>query len=275
MDTPADDVSVTSWTELVAALRDDAFMLPPELCGRHVRSKFVFRGMSDASWPLRTSLERLGSPPERVERPLLRNFRKYSPPQAFQHDSPWEILALAQHNGLPTRCLDWTTSPLVAAHFATVEPQHRQADGVIWAIDAVAWRDALLPDFLLDLMRREGAGLFDIPILARRFKDLAELDDAGLTPPGLFLLLEPPSIDSRIANQAGVLSVVSAGTGGHQAWVDHVRAHHPGVVRRLVIDARAKGEIRDMLDHNNLNERMLFPGLPGLCEWLRRYYSPA
>jgi hypothetical protein len=25
-----------------------------------------------------------------------------------------------------------------------------------------------------------------------------------------------------------------------------------------------------MLDYNNINERALFPGLPGLCSWLKR-----
>ena len=44
---------------------------------------------------------------------------------------------------------------------------------------------------------------------------------------------------------------------------------------RIIVAGAAKPEIRDMLDQNNLTERMLFPGLPGLCDWLRRDDGPA
>ena len=255
------ETRVENWKQLTEILYD----IPKSEHDRH-RSQFVYRGVANTSWSLITSLIRLGGHHAAVERPLLRNFRKYAEPGSIPSDSPWVQLAVAQHHGLPTRLLDWTVSPRVALHFATFEERNFDRDGAIWCVDVPEARK-FLPDELRQILDRESAFLFSVELL-ESIRGLDDFDKLGRERP-FVLFFEPPSLDARIVNQGAVMSVMS----GPSLDLQDFLVHHPSVYRKIVIPKEIKWEIRDKLDQDNITERMLFPGLDGLSKWLTRYYG--
>ena len=121
---------ITSW---------DAFL---KLVIKPPYSNWAFRGERDERWPLYSSLSRYLQSfgvhkkawPEQEAR-ILRIFKRKAhqfvdrPPE-WEDDFQW--LALMQHHGAPTRLIDFTWSPYVAAFFAL---ERTVTDGVVWAMN--------------------------------------------------------------------------------------------------------------------------------------------
>ena len=253
---------VTSWAELQDKLFSNTF---DKKINRH-RSPFIYRGMNEANKALKTSLARLGGPYDKLEKHLLRNFKKYAHTNVLPGQSNWNWLALAQHHGLPSRLLDWTYSPYVALHFATNDLKHYDKDGVIWVLNYVKLNQ-LLPDKLQERIDHEQSNTFTAEMLDSVCQGLEELDE--LAEEDFLLFLEPPSLDDRIVNQFALFSLLSNATLLLDDWLeDHDQFYH-----RLILPKELKWEIRDKLDQANISERVLFPGLDGLSMWLKRQYS--
>jgi hypothetical protein len=258
------ELRVESWTELHERLYEASWQ---EDLGRH-RSNFALRGRARGDEGLETSLQRLSDDPAALEAPLIRSFRRYAQRSDVPYDSTWNWLALAQHHGLPTRLLDWTYSPYVALHFATTSLDRYEGDGVVWMVDYVRAHE-LLPDALRRVLGDEGANVFTAEMLDRAARRRSDLDDLA-EDDDFVLFLEPPSLDDRIVNQYALFSLMSSPTASLDEWAER----HGELVRRIVVPAALKWEVRDKLDQANVTERVLFPGLDGLSAWLRRYYLP-
>jgi len=232
------------------------------------RSDLAYRGRADAAEDLSTSLMRLGGDPADLERHLVRNFRKYAAADAVPQDSIWNWLALAQHHGVPTRMLDWTFSPLVALHFATSRLESMERDGVVWCVDYVRLHE-LAPPELRTLIEAEGANVvFTTEMLARAAAGFRDFDWLGNGDFAIFV--EAPSFDERIVNQYALFSLTSSPS----LALDVNLEQHAELVRRVLVPAGLKWEVRDKLDQANVTERVLFPGLDGLARWLTRHYLP-
>lgn len=244
---------------------------PDAVTGRR-RDTGVYRGSSDASYPLLTSLDRLGGARQAhakadLEAHILRNFIRYSRPHlGTEPVNDWEQLVSAQHHGVPTRLLDWTYSPLVATFFAT-----RPADDgeerarAVWRLD---WKSV--------------HEKFDLPGLSLLVADLEKHlgADGPFTPWSLMArgaprdfaaLLEPPSLDERIVAQAAVFTLCSDKSRPFDSFLS--KHGLGGSLTKFVIPAEEVGRFRDQLDLVGIDERRLFPDLDGVAAAIRRYYT--
>jgi hypothetical protein len=112
-----------------------------------VRGRYLFRGHRDATWTLKSRFDRQFSETpiehrEHVQESLISHFRReceHFPGYADDLKDHAQCLALAQHHGLPTRLLDWTESPYIAAYFAfhdhLVNDGSRTTSVAIWLLN--------------------------------------------------------------------------------------------------------------------------------------------
>jgi hypothetical protein len=162
--------------------------------------------------------------------------------------------------------MDWSYSPLVAAHFATVGDGDQ--DRAIWRLDwAAVHRHFGLPPlaFLVEdvggLLRSQGV---------ETLWDLFELPDGG--PARFVCMLDPPALDARIVAQAASFTMCT----DKRHSLDEILERHGllDALTRFVIPADRVARLRDQLDLVTMDERRLFPDLDGVAAEMRRYYHP-
>lgn len=128
----------------------------------------IYRGVENPAYELVPDIGRYekfdASNIEKGERTILRLFKEQSLPYlTFRPQTEWEWMALARQHGLPTRLLDWTRNPLVAAYFA-VEKQF-DGDSLIYAYHN---EKLIKTGDYPDPFKREEVGKFVPPHVTRR-----------------------------------------------------------------------------------------------------------
>lgn len=256
------EITVHSYDELHRLVFEDCY---DETLGRY-RNNIVYRGVCNKDYRLMSKLNRICAHDLTLESSIIRSFRKYGFADLQDSSSFWQLVATGQHFGLPTRLLDWSYSPLVAAHFATEDIYEYDKDGAIFAIDLHEGFSSL-PDVLRNELERSHASSFSLSMLEKYANDFEEL--RALSDKPFFLFYEPAASNDRIANQYALFSVCSDSS---KLITDLVDDEYT-TLRKIIIPKEVKLEIRDKLDYINISERMLYPGLDGICSWITRHYA--
>jgi hypothetical protein len=189
---------------------------------------------------------------EEIERLLVDKFaRECVPFLEFEPKDDWDLLALAQHHGLPTRLLDWTHSSVAALWFAVRQPPELTEDGekpekgTVWVLCAD------LEDFQLDT------------------KATSPLDNKLRT-----LIVRPKAISRRIVAQSAVFTVHKLMDNRSNFIALDKYARYKKKLMKLIVPPEAFPEIRKDLNMLNVNAASVFPDLDGLCHHLSWRYTP-
>jgi hypothetical protein len=216
------------------------------------KEDFLFRGQQK-DWPLLPKLARLELKAGivKTEKLIFEEFKRASRPYIeFKPDDDWELLALAQHHGLPTRLLDWTSNALAALWFTVCEPpkttkKDENQYGVVW--------------------------LF-IPATEDYKKDTQEYTPFNNPKTKVF---RPKVISRRISAQVGAFTVHKINRGGRVVKLERHAGYRRKLVKIKIPFSRYKS-IRHGLNMLGVNNATLFPEMDGVCshlEWRYSYYE--
>lgn len=240
--TPYEVVRIKSWEDFLSMISDSPYQ------------SWAFRGQRDASAPLFSTLSRylraFGVNPRawsRQEERILRIFKRKSIhflEFAPDREDDFEWLALMQDHGAPTRLLDFTWSPYVAAFFAL---HNTTKEGVIWACNPA------------EIKKMKEVSL----------KKPADFRENFLSDPGNFVWLgEPYAMNRRLIAQSGTFLV----PGVLDKSIEEILKEYPNprntIIKFILPADRVRRKGMQELYRMNITQATLFPDLDGLARSL-------
>lgn len=217
------------------------------------KADLIFRGQSEDK-PLLPKLARLSEDGllngtiHDVEKLMMNEFeRNFLPLSEFKPSNDWDLMALAQHYGLPTRLLDWSYSALVALWFAVKHPAKKRddnsySDGVVW-------------------------------ILATKTEDFRAIKkDKTPFDVGSSKVFRSTVISRRISSQMGLFTLHLIEETG-KVYKFETTKEFKDRLTKITIRSDKFPALRKQLDILGVNHATVFPELGGLCEHLQWRFS--
>jgi len=197
----------------------------------------------------------------KIERLMMRDFeRQWLPFTEFEPKNRWDLLALAQHHGLPTRLLDWSYSALAALWFCVKNPPKKdekgqELNGVVWLFRTAVADFIELPTDLVEVPTEDTASKLESPYLPVKTR-----------------IFRPRLVSRRILAQSGVFICHKMMPKGKFIALEKNKAYKERLVK-VIIPANSFHRLRDQLNACGVNAVSLFPDLDGLASYLQfRYF---
>lgn len=211
-------------------------------------NRYIFRGIEDIEFKLIPKIGRLYDEYSldkdtltEIESNIFKTFTLKATEYQKLPDKDMYTLALAQHHGLATRLLDWTTDPFVALYFAIKNTNNKCS--VVYAYEHgfnIKTKIEIDEDGET-YIGEVGEAIIDFPRYTNDF----------------FFL--PPIVSPRISAQSGIL----------QAFPDPTEPFtNEGLIKIKIDGEDIKQQIRESLNLYGYNEYRLFPNIDNLCNFL-------
>lgn len=157
---------------------------------------------------------------------------------SFRKDIPandWEVLAMAQHHGLPTRLMDWSRNPLVALWFSVASRRSDEGESVVWVHE---------PDDDDYVAPKE---LSASPFKLQRY-----------------VVFEPSHATPRIRAQDGVFTAHPISTRGTKPF--DTTGRHRSCMKKIIVPGSIRENLLYDLEYLGFHQSSIFPDLDGLTQ---------
>jgi hypothetical protein len=162
-----------------------------------------------------------------------------------------DYLAYMQHYGVPTRLLDFSYSPYIAAYFAFEDPKNENV-----AIFSMNYKD----------VNSSFANFFNSSIInssskSSYFKTIDNLINENN--PALYFVNQFHSFDRQFTQQSIFLANCSFNSSINELLVDQTN------INKFILNKSERSKVLTDLDKMNINGHSLFPGLDGFSRRIK------